>query len=539
MAGNSSWHGCTNFENATHQSLYGMVADGDHMEIGYKGACLADAGKEIERIATELKAHIEQVQWEGEGAEAFREWGHDTVKESHKLAQFATNTGDALTDAAGALGSAKLMPAPKQGNFVELDGAAPAARSATDALIMKDPERDEAVAAMNRLASYYRTAQAKIESQEPPNFRPASGFVPSPAGWGEGVGTNYVLDQSSNSGSVSAAGAPAATSAWSNSSGEQHAGGHRSVTPAAGHQDQHVGMAVNATAPVITPDTMPSQGNAIPTNPGISGNPTNPVVPGPHAIPGTVKAPTERGKTTRAPQPDTARSGMVQERSRSAMREGIVGTTAQRDTAAGRPRLPGGTVMGEEHGVSPSRPVVSGGNPPASGSGTTGEGTGSSGKRLASHRGEMMDRPRGLVMGEERGSMARGIPGGGHPGSASSSVSHGGPGRRWAYEPGGTVGAGTGGPVMGGEQHRGVHGSASEQGGTGSRAQTSRGVAGDFTSGGTGLARGNPSSATHVVPGVPSSSRGRRSSAQRPDYLQEDDETWTTQHRPVMPPVIE
>lgn len=223
MAGNSSWHGCTNFENATHQSLYAMVADGDHMEIGYKGTCF-DAGKEIERIATELKAHIEQVQWEGEGAEAFREWGHDTVKESHKLARFATNTGDALTDAAGALGSAKLMPAPK-GNFVELNGGAHTpAGGATDALVMKDPEREEAVAAMNRLASYYRTAQAKIESQEPPNFRPASGFVPDPPKSRRFAAGFEIVDQPTGSGPVNGAGGAGTISSTGSSSGEPHVG---------------------------------------------------------------------------------------------------------------------------------------------------------------------------------------------------------------------------------------------------------------------------------------------------------------------------
>ncbi len=163
-------------------------------------------------------------------------------------------------------------------------------------------------------------------------------------------------------------------------------------------------------------------------------------------------------------------------------------------------------------------------------------------------------------MGEDRGAMARG-----YPGRTSSGVSQGVPGPRWAYEPGGTVGAAPGGPVVGGEQRPGEHGSVMGRSGAGGtveghapgipsgagrgaasdlgravgRAQVPRGGAADFTPGGSGLARSNASSGMHPVPGAPSFSRGRRGSAQRPDYLHEDSETWTAQHDSVVPPVIE
>lgn len=560
MAGNSGSSGSSNFENATHQALYNMVAGADHMKISYTGASLVQAGKEIEQIATELKALAEGVPWEGEGALAFREWSNGTIKESHKLARFTSTTGNALSDAGSALWEAKTMPEPKQSNSVQLDSVAtPTARGATGAPLMTDPDREAAVTAMNRLASYYRTAQENIESQEPPNFKPASGFVPDPPGGSRRIAQHSeILDQPTGREPSNGAGGAGTASSTGSSGGEPHVGASR--TPVGGaQQDKQVGTSVNSTAPVL-PDATTSNGSTVPVHSGSSGNSPGPVIPGPRTNAGTVKPPADRGSATRAPQPNTARPGTVKKVSRSVAGDGIVGPASQRSgTATGRPGLPGGRVIGEEHGVLPPRPVNSGGNPPASGSRVVSEGTASSGQRPTPLHGEAAKAPRGLAMGEDRSARAHG-----YPGSTSGGTSQGVPGRRFAYEPGGTVGAASGGPVVGGEQGSGSHGSlmgrsgggstverpapemstaagrgsASDLGGAAGRAQAPLDRAADFTPGGSGLARDNASG--DIVPGAPSFRQGRRRGfAQRPEYLHEDDETWTTQDRSVVPPVIE
>ncbi|MFD3947733.1 hypothetical protein [Streptomyces sp. NPDC058579] len=113
--------------------------------------------------------------------------------------------------------------------------------------------------------------------------------------------------------------------------------------------------------------------------------------------------------------------------------------------------------------------------------------------------------PMGPVIGEERaGQYGRGGAGMHGPGAgmhgAPGGNTGGAAGRRLAMQPGGTVGSPTG---------------------SGGRA---------FTPGGTGLVRPT------------SSERGedeRRTTRSRPDYLTEDEETWTPGQRQIVPPVID
>ncbi|MEW1660618.1 hypothetical protein [Streptomyces sp. NPDC093707] len=563
MAGNSGASGCSNFENATHQALYDMVAGGDHMHLSFTGASLVQAGKEIEQIATELKALAEGVPWEGEGALAFREWSNGTVKESHKLARFASTTGNALSDAGSALWEAKAMPQPKQTYSVQLDSAAtPTARGAKGAPLMTDPDREAAVAAMNRLASYYRTAQQNIESQERPNFQPASGFVPNAQGGDAGRDAMYVLDQPSRTATANGAAEGQTVPVSGISAAERHTAASEAPVSVVQH-DRQVGTAVNSTAPVATPGTKPSQGGPVPPQPWSPGIPSGLVVAPPATFPGTAKAPSGNTNTTRGPLTEAARpEGATPRRFSSVPRDGIVGTGAQRGgTATARPQLPSETTTGTERGTIPPRPAGPSAASPAANRGPATGGAGNSGQRLASPDAAPMDKSRGVVMGEERAAMRHGPTGSSYPGSASS-TNPATPGRRWAYEPGGTVGAASGGSVIGAEQPpgsamgragssgvaegtvsgtRSVTGrsSTSELGEAPGRVQAPRGRATDFTPGGSGLARANPTSDILPMPGTPSTSRGRRGAAERPDYLQEDAETWTAQHRSVVPPVIE
>ncbi|MCX2181502.1 hypothetical protein KV205_13310 [Streptomyces sp. SKN60] len=118
--------------------------------------------------------------------------------------------------------------------------------------------------------------------------------------------------------------------------------------------------------------------------------------------------------------------------------------------------------------------------------------------------------PKGMVIGEERTSMPYGRGAGGMHGPGAGGM-HGGPtggqggaGRRLASQPGGTVGAPTA---------SGVNGRSA------------------FTPGGTGLVR-PPASSQHE-------GEERRQPGHRPDYLSEDEETWTSGQRQIVPPVID
>lgn len=558
MAGNTAdlgIQGCTNFENASHQALYDMVADGDHLLIVAMGADLVDAGKEIARITDDLEAYARQTRshWKGEGAQAFDDWTKETATESRKLGHYAKNTGEAMTDAATAPGQAKLMPKPPElRNFVETDNTKPNGVTA----LTKDPARDDAIAEMNRLASYYRTAQAKIAQQEAPNFRPASGFVPEPQDAGQ------AFDPVGEGRPEAVAGFGSATSTAGNDSGGHHAGAWQPTADGAQHERQ-VGTSVDSATPVTSHQAAPHREGSTPAQPpsGTADTLPGPVPSGPISRPGTVTVPDRPGRTTSGSGPTADRRAATPGPSGRATEEGINGGTARRGrTTVGRPQLPTGTVVGEEHGGTAPRPT----GPGQTGKRMTQEGTVHSGRRLVPPYGEPVDKPRGPVMGEERGSLARGLTGGGYSGNTGSSTGQrvpNVPGRRMAYEPGGTVGTGPGGMVAGEEYRSGAYGSthgrnssggvaqepsagrspASEPGRANGRApSTSTGRASDFTSGGSGLARGTTQS-SGVLPasGSPSSRRRKSASSQRPDYLQEDGDSWTAQNPSVVPPVIE
>ncbi|MFD3418448.1 hypothetical protein [Streptomyces decoyicus] len=552
--------GCTNFENMSHHDLYAMVADGDHMQIGLMGTALVDAGKEISGITKDLEAYAKQLHWRGDGAEAFDGWTKATAAESHKLGHYARSTGEAMVEAASALGQAKLMPRPPElRNFVE---TAPGKANGVTALT-KDPAREDALAEMNRLASYYRTAQQKIAGQETPNFQPASGFVPEPPLEDDRVSNSQVLDRPANGRGTNEPSSAGVASSSGDGRVEHHGEAPRSPGEDLQH-DRQVGTSVDSTAPVAPTHPSPPHSGTSPDQLGGSdGSPRVP--PSSTTFPGDTKIPRGRGGAEPSSQNPISRRAPVSRGPGKATGDGIVGATAQRGNASTKhPRLPGGTVMGEEHGVMPPRPAGPGAARPANGSGMAQGGEGSSGQRLAPQRGGTVERSRGPVMGEER-SAARGLPGGGIPGIPGNSIRpdvRGVPGRRLAYEPGGTIG-GSGALVAGSEQGSGVHAPGNGKGNSGSpaagtatgmpaaasrnsesgrtvgRAQIPRGRANDFTPGGSGLTRAaTPSNGVLPMTGTPSQRRNG-TSGQRPDYLREDDETWTAHHPPAVPPVIE
>lgn len=166
-------------------------------------------------------------------------------------------------------------------------------------------------------------------------------------------------------------------------------------------------------------------------------------------------------------------------------------------------------------------PAVSGGGVPPRGAGNSGlvppRGPGNNGVIGGTPRQAgtpTSGLPRGAVAGGDHATTGR--PMGGHPGAAGGGASsnRGMPlGRPMASQPGGTVGT---------PSSTGNHGRA-------------------FTPGGTGLVRGGA-----VTPGMaarPTNTspprEDRRRGNDRPDYLAEDEETWASGQRNVVPPVID
>ncbi|OII61106.1 hypothetical protein BJP40_07055 [Streptomyces sp. CC53] len=459
------------FEGKSLDALYAMIRSAKPGDLTKAGNALEAASPQIIKIATDLRVYFDKVQWEGAGGDGFRLWGADMVSETLKLSDFTTTVGQEMQRAGQALSEAqKSMPEPAGQCYADPEKEQARIKDETG------PKLQEAIRQMERLTSYYKTAKTRMESEEEPQFAPpewtykyiqGSPYGDGGSGAPSGGATTY---SQSGSGPSSFAtqhypSGPSSTgSASAGSGGLPAAGPENRLLPEPGTvplPHEPVGTKLDS---VITTPVQEAVGRG--GIPPASTQPTGPGTGGPALLPPV--APVTGPHTGSQP-------------SRGPVAPGI---------GAPRGPLPGGTGplglprVGAPDGIHGGQAVTGRG------------GTSPLGPRL----------PTGTVVGEERGALGRGPMGMGGPGAGfqGGSGAAGGPGRRLAAQPGGTVG------------------------GTPASGAVGRGP---FTPGGTGLVR-PPASTT-------AGSAQRREAAARPDYLTEDEETWTAGRRSVVPPVID
>ncbi|MEU3755545.1 hypothetical protein AB0H17_22680 [Streptomyces olivoreticuli] len=466
------------FDDATLEELYAMVAGGQPKQINDAADALLKAFTDINDLGGELQAHVDRVKWEGEGGEAFRNWGAELAKQTLKLADYTLKVGINIGFAGQSLGEAKSsMPAVEP---CYADAAKEKAR-----LAGAESNRQEAIKAMERLDSYYRTVHTDVAGLEEPKFphlppmlvaapvfdqeRPDSASVsPGSAGGYGGVREGSVTPGTGAAGGTS--------SGPLHPSGEGRHGQLGTVLSA----DRPAHTAIDSVALPQAPDT--ATRHSVPHLPVDRPDPRGPVMPGPlaPAMPSGLQRGVEVPRVPAVGRPEQVSTTRPEGIPRAGGKDGIVGgMPARSGSQSAVPRLPRGTVVGEERTVSGPQ---------------TGAATG----------------PRGATAGP--GARTGGPMGmGGHPvGGGTPGPRNGYAGRRLATEPGGTAG--------------------------GLRAP--REGRSEFTQGGSGLVR---SQSPGVMPhsGVNSSGSSRRRSSSRPDYLVEDEETWTRVRGNVVPPVIE
>ncbi|MEU5421310.1 hypothetical protein [Streptomyces sp. NPDC020667] len=467
------------FDDATHEELYAMVAGGQPKQINDAADALLKAFTDINDLGGELQAHVERVKWEGEGGEAFRKWGAELAKQTLKLADYTLKVGINIGFAGQSLSEAKSsMPAVEP---CYTDAAKEKAR-----LDGVESNRQEAIKAMERLDSYYRTVHTDVAGLEAPTF-PAlpPGLTPwfkdyeRPDGASAPAGGTSAGGGAGGHRSMPIVGGVSGTAG--NGSSPAHLSGevrHGELGTALGI-DRPAHTAIDSVTLPSSPDTATS--HVVPRSPADGLGPRGPVVPGP-SIPAMSYEPQRGIEAPRGPavgRPEKVSMPRPEALPRNGGKDGIVGgMPARSGSQSATPRLPRGTVVGEERTV----------NGPQTGA-TTG--------------------PRGVAGTGARTGSTMGM--GGHPvGGSTLGPRNGYAGRRLATEPGGTAG--------------------------GPRAP--REGRSEFTQGGSGLVRNQPPG---VMPhsGANSSGGSRRRSSSRPDYLVEDEETWTRGRGNVVPPVIE
>lgn len=475
--------GRTPFESMSHEAMLAWLDQASSFHVQDAADRLSAAAGEIRSIAQQLRFRPERVKWEGEGFQAFVDWGASLASSTQRLADYSDGAAKWLSSASDAIALAQSsIPryTSKESAQANLD-AAKAHRNDPDAETIaakaeaalaatQEKNRQEAIAEMRKLAQAYDQSASEMDKLEVPTFRPPPGeFVPEGEGHGGAQYQDLAVGGSGSSGSGGASYGQAAYVGGSGG-GPVQPSADRHFTSAAAQPERPAAMGIDSVSTLPPSPTAPSA----PSTPG-------PVRPegGMTNLPVGLTPPVTGG----GPVPPSARqsgAGRVPGVARGPVLPGQPGGL----TSPG----PSGARLPRESGVVGGRPV-----PPSSGRPTGGI-------------------PRGTVIGAEAGGYARPpmAHGAGGMGGGGMGPGHGGTpgGRRLASEAGGVVG---GRPV--------------QTGSTGGRP---------FTQGGSGLVRGG-------APGASSRPASRRENTrgERSDYLTEDEETWQQNNRRVVPPVVD
>ncbi|MEV5974329.1 hypothetical protein [Streptomyces sp. NPDC051921] len=451
------------FEGKSLDALYAMIASAKPDDITGAGDALAAAVPKILDIAADLRHYISRVQWEGEGAEAFRTWGAGMVSETLVLGDFTKVVSEQMKHAGGALKVAQTS-VPKPAGMCFADPEKEKARIEAET----GPKLQEAVSAMERLSSFYDTTNNRITSERQPEFKPMAG------------GDRYAGESEYGTGSGTGSGTYSSTGTGNTQSGHTSLQRTQESTPSG--TDRQIRDQV--TPPPATPTRPDAE---VDTNLDSVKTPPETTTRPPLQPPVTTTPPPATHQPNPLPLPPTVVPPLSQQGGLQPPRLPVTGLPSP----ATRTGLPGPSTLGplaRPEGITggrqvPGRPVM----------------------------GQQMGRtPMGTVIGEERASSPYGRGAGGLHGPGGAGM-HGAPsggqgygGRRLASQPGGTVGA----PSASGVSGRSA-----------------------FTPGGSGLVRPPASQ----QPGE----EERRQPRHRPDYLSEDEETWTSGQRQIVPPVID
>ncbi|MFF1481813.1 hypothetical protein ACFVYD_30415 [Streptomyces sp. NPDC058301] len=393
------------FEGMSLEALHAMLASAKPTELTGAAETLAAAAPDIADIARDLRWYMEQVKWHGAGGDAFREWGRGMVAQTLVLSEYAGVVGEEMARAGQALTEAKAALPPADG-MCYADPEKEKAR-----LKALGPKTNEAINQLNRLTSYYNASRDRIATQPEPKFAPLPGD-------GTRVDETETRYGSGGSGSGSSGGATGGyTSSGVTATHGYGTTGARDTTNSPSH---------TSVASTFTPHESPAHtaidSVTVAPPPETTARPTVPAGPTPvqGQTPVLTPPPVLPGPFGKAGQ----------ERTPGMTRVGVPGEGPSGGRAVGNPRGPGiarpSGMPGTARGITPEG--ITGGRPmPASGRGST--------PRL----------PMGTVVGEERAGtgMGRGPMGGGMghgPGGQARGVTGMG-GRRLASEPGGTVGA--------------------------------------------------------------------------------------------------
>ncbi|AOT61361.1 MULTISPECIES: hypothetical protein [Streptomyces] len=521
-SGPGGFFGKTNFENAPLNAMLDLLEAANPSDLEAAGTALESARKALNDAARDLKKDAAAVDLKGEAGTEFQRFASDLAAYTYNLASFANIVGAQMKVASTGLASVRNARPPRDNrpDPKKPTDFPPSERTADNEDYQKalkaERDRQEAINQLNRLASFYAVSESTLASQEPPKFpERLKAAVPRPT-----FGSNRDAPQAGTEQTPSLGSTHVSTPQGPHSRpGEVGGPTGGTSTPTLGPNRAptlpDTSMQIDTIAPPAPPVTAPATPPPTPTAPATSGNPFTPppMTPG---LPATGKGPST-GRNQGGPAvPRTA--------------------GPQSTSQVGRPGVPGSPKVTQGGPGQPGRPAGPGQSNVVGRPGTPG----APGAPAAGRQNTVGGPAANNMVGRPGtpGTPATGRAGGpGTPaaGRAGTGIVGGTPQPRSA--PGATGGSRIPtGTVIGGQGAPQGRPSAARPG-TGSVIGAHPGAAA------RSAGRGTPS--VNGVVGTPRTQRGKgqkneeQPGSERPDYLVEDEETWTSRRRGAVPPVID
>ncbi|MFC9177969.1 MULTISPECIES: WXG100 family type VII secretion target [Streptomyces] len=503
--------GRTSFEGHDLNAIIDLVENANPADMENAGEALKKARDAIRSAAKELGHHIDKVDWQGDSGEAFRTWGKGLVAHAEKLGEFADAAGIQITVAATGLASVRSSMPPRDRRMIQtdVDDILFPARTDTNpayaAALTVEKNRQEAINQINRLASYYAVSEEALAAQEPPRFDQKLGVdMPRPQGSKDGMPAEGVPRGADGLGTAPAPGPPVRAAAGELDAAAISSGRNPGeVLGPAPVLDKSTSTEINSVATPTAPTTLTSNAPSpsVSNGSGAGGAQTPPIGTNlGNQLPASSSRSTGSAGVSRSVSQVGRGFGKAVPAGGSATGAGSAGAPVGRPSPpSATGRSGGGTqppVAGQS-GVAGGRPMAAHGGTAAPGNSRTGQGNG--------------------IVGGTPQRATSGASGTGGARAVTRGTVIGGPGASGSAPPSGRRGA----PVSGAN---GVVGVPRGTSGSGSKG---------FTAGGAGLVRGPA--------GRKKTDRKdeENTGSTRPDYLTEDEETWTARRRGAVPPVVE
>ncbi|MCX4587786.1 hypothetical protein [Streptomyces sp. NBC_01481] len=547
-SGPGGFFGKTSFEEAQLNAMLDLVENSNPADLENAGDALVKAKSALNNAAKELADYVNKVEWKGEAAKEFQRFGTALAEHAYALGRFANAAGSQMKVASTGLTSViNSMPRERDTRLIAkkpeafmLTPGKETNPEYTEA-VKVEKNRQEAINQMNRLASFYAVSQASLAGQEAPKFPPMlKADVPPPSAGSsrrrvEAGDTASHVDASDSTSQQAAPRRAESTAATDTSRAE--AIGTGTTVP-----DRNTSVEIDSVSAPPAPTQSTGVTPPTPTT-GPVGPAAGPVPPGAGGLPNPVRGGVPQSKgTSGAPRTGGPRASAV---GRSGTSGGSPAPAGRAGTV-GRPGAAGTSQTGAGRAGPIGRPGTGGG--PAA--------TGRAGGPSTAGRTPMAGRPgtAGQPVAGREGKSGSGAPragrGGGIVGGTPQRSATGSAGSRI---PRGTViggeGAATGRASAAKPSQSGVIGASGAKGApraTGRGTPSANGVVGTPRSGATG-SRPGARGFTAGGGGLQRARSGQRSDddeqertgSTRPDYLTEDEETWTARRRGAVPPVID